>query len=249
MFEGIIDQEKIKENLVPILTVLIIFIFTITVFRNTLSNLLKLREENKNMNTKLAAMTKKSQLLQSLDEPEISKKVEKLEEIFPSDKPVLSLFASLNQLALEENVVFGGIELTPGKLEKIQPSSVQNEADGATPATAVESVESSDLQEVEISFNIEGQLEDITDFIRQLEKNSPLTQIESVSLSLDGLIAFLKVKVFYQGFPESLGSVEKPVPVLTEKEKEILAMITDFRKVEKIEVNAPTGKENIFSLP
>ncbi len=246
MFEGIINNEKIKENLVPILTVLIIFIFTVTVFRNTLSNLLKLREENKNMNTKLAALIKKSQLLQSLDDLEISKKVERLEEVFPSDKPVLSLFASLNQLALEENVAFGGIKLNPGRLEKIQPSLAQDEAKNAAAAATVES---SDLQELEISFSIKGQLEDIADFIRQLEKNSPLTQIESMSLSLDGLVASLEVKVFYQDFPENLGLVEKPVPVLTEKEKEILAAIADFRKIEKIEPNAPIGKENIFSLP
>lgn len=246
MLEEIINQEKIRENLVPILTVMIIFFLTITVFRNTLSSLIKLQGNNKQLGERLTLLTKKSQLLQSLDEAEISSKVAKLEEVFPSDKPVLSLFASLNQLALEENVAFGGIELAPGRLQKTKTDR-QNQTT-SNPAPAV-GTSVGGLQEIDIGFTIEGPLEDIADFIRQLEKNSPLTQIETLSLSLDGLQASLQVKIFYQAFPESLGLIEKPVPVLSEKEKEILAAIDDFRKIEKIEANAPTGKENIFTLP
>lgn len=236
------NKEKLKENLVPILVGGIIFLLSVTVFKNTVTNLLKLSSENKNLSEKLSVLSKKSQLLQSLDEIEISKQVKKLEEVFPSEKPILNLLTSLNQLAQEEEVIFGGLELKPGRIKKQKKSSEKTEE-------AVVVQETTGLQEFDISFEIEGELENITDFTSQLEKNAPLVRIEGFSLSLDGPSANLEVRVFYQPFPESLGSIEEPVPVLTEKEKEILEEIADYRKIEAIKANAPVGKENIFSLP
>jgi len=127
-----LKKEQIRENLVPILVIVVVFFLSVTVFRPILRNSLQLRLENKKLREQFESLNKKSQLLQSLDEVEVTKRVAKMEEVFPSEKPILNLIASLSQLAKEKNVTFGGITLNPGtikissrvssKLKKREPS-------------------------------------------------------------------------------------------------------------------------------
>jgi len=231
--------EKIKENAFPILVGTTILLLTLTLFRSTLLNYFELKSENDRLQKKLEGLRRKSQLLQSLDRNEIEMRVKKLEEVFPSEKPVINLIASLNQITRQEGVTFRGIKLEPGRIVKTTSAEGNEQADLVT----------GELQDFSISFNIEGQLAAITSFISRLEKAAPLMKIESLSLSLDGSNCSLTVRVYYQTMPKTIGAVDKPVPVLTEKEKEILNEIATYQKVEAIKTTVPVGKENIFSLP
>ena len=224
------EQERLRKNLIPVLTEVAIFVFTFTIFRPTLINVAKLRLENGRQKKKLAVLQRKSQLLQSLDKEEVSRRVAKLEEVFPSEKPVLNLIASLIQLAREEEVTFGGIELRPGKMSQSEEKEER-------------------LQEFVIDFSIGGELANITSFISSLEKTSPLMKIVDISLSLKGPNASFGVQVYYQAFPEVLGLIDQPVPLLSEKEQIVLEEISDYRRVEVVQATAPVGKENIFTFP
>ncbi len=240
-----LKKEQIRENLVPILVIVVVFFLSVTVFRPILRNSLQLRLENKKLREQFESLNKKSQLLQSLDEVEVTKRVAKMEEVFPSEKPILNLIASLSQLAKEKNVTFGGITLNPGtikissrvssKLKKREPSESEAKKAG--------------LQDFLINFVIEGKIENITAFISGLETTTPLMKIESFTIALEKGSASLNVRVYYQTLPEMLGEIDKPVPLLTEKEKEILDEITHYRKIEPIKTISPVGKDNIFNLP
>jgi len=231
--------EKIKENAFPILIGTTIFLLTITLFRSTLLNYFKLKSENDRLEQKLAVLKRKSQLLQSLDRNEIERRVKKLEEVFPSEKPVINLIASLNQISQQEGVTFRGIQLEPGRIVKYTSEEGGKQADLVT----------NELQDFTINFNIQGKLSAVTSFISRLEKAAPLMKIESLSLSLDGSNCSLAVRVYYQTLPEILGVLDKPVPLLTENEKEILNEIATYQKVELIKTTVPVGKANIFALP
>lgn len=238
-----LEIEKLKEKLIPFLVGVTIFVLTLTIFRSTVVNLVNLWVENQRQQEKLAALRRKTQLLQSLDKEEVMERALKLEEVFPSEKPVLNLLASLMQLSRRERVKFGGIGLNPGKIRQTKEKKKGTENEQGPVAVKNE------LQEFMISFSIEGKLRQIISFISQLEKTAPLMKIEDVSLSLEGPQASLGVKVYYQAFPEYLGKIEQPVPLLSEKEKEILEEIALYRKIEPIKATALVGKANLFSLP
>ena len=233
------NQKKFRKNLIPILTGTVIFVFTFTIFRSTLVNAAKLRLKNNRQKKNLAVLERKSQLLRSLDKKEVGKRVQKLEEVFPSEKPVLNLIASLIQLAQEEGVAFSGVELRPGKIKQPEKKKKKEEKE--------ESKE--ELQEFAIDFNINGELANITSFISGLEKTAPLMKIVDIGLSLKGSNASLGVYVYYQAFPEFIGSIDNPVPLLSEKEQTVLEEITDYRRIEVIQAAAPVGKENLFTFP
>ena len=59
----------------------------------------------------------------------------------------------------------------------------------------------------------------------------------------------LGVRVYYQAPPETIGAVDQPLPLLTKEELAILKRLDSYRLFTKVEPTAPTGKENLFSLP
>lgn len=232
-----------RKKIIPAGVVIIIIILTLTVFRPTLVNVFKLREKNQKNKEMLAKLIDKAQKLEAIDEVEIKKRVELVEEVLPSQKPVLELLSSLEQLSVEEGVVFGGLELKPGKIDELSKSKTERE-------------------EFEISFNIEGNLSNISSFVNKLEKTPPLMKIERMDLKLSrgreniseteeigSLKAALGVRVFYQFLPKTIGAIDQPLAMLSSKEREILNKISSYRTIPKIQSNAVTGKENLFSLP
>lgn len=78
-----LEIEKLKEKLIPFLVGVTIFVLTLTIFRSTVVNLVNLWVENQRQQEKLAALRRKTQLLQSLDKEEVMERALKLEEVFP----------------------------------------------------------------------------------------------------------------------------------------------------------------------
>lgn len=229
-----------KDKLIPVFVGTAIFIFTITIFRSTLTSIAKLRLENKRAEKRLSILERKRQLLQSLDKEEVSRRVKDLEKVFPSEKPALNLIASLSRLALDNNVVFSGIELKPGRIDR--PEQEKRRLDKG-------SISSGKLHSFLISFNIEGGYDNIISFVNGLEKTAPLMRIDDVALASGGTIALLKVKVYYQSLPETLGPIDQEVPLLSQKEKVVLEEIADYQQPEVVQLTAPVGKTNLFSPP
>lgn len=224
----------IKKGLVPALVVAVIVILTLIVFKPLLTNTFKIRKENQEEKKKLARLTDKAEKLEAIDEFEIQRRVKLVEEVFPSQKPVLNLLNSLEQLSGEEEVIFGGIELKPGEIEETVKET---------------------MQDFEISFSVEGNLANISSFISNLEKTPPLMKIETINLKLIGgdektsrLRISLGVRVFYQSLPETIGPIDQPLAMLSTEEVEVINKISSYRIFPKIKPTAPTGKRNPFSL-
>lgn len=238
-----LEQERISKRLIPVLVGVSVLVLTLTVFRPSLITVGKLRLENLEAKKRLAALVRKRQLLQSLDEEEVNARVQKLEEVFPSQKPTLNLMATVIKIAAEEGVAFSGIELEPGRIKtsaKIQKQGGEKEIQ----------TEEKKLEEFVIKFSIEGGLPQINSFISQLEKAAPLMKIEELGINLKiPPSASLTVSVYFQAFPDYLGPIDRVVPLLTQGEKDILMEIEPYRKAEVIQANAPVGKEDLFSLP
>lgn len=230
-----------KKNLIYLIIGLFI-VFSLFIFFPVLSKSFKLKRENKENTQELAKLNNKLGKLEAIDENEIKRRVQLLESIFPSKKPVLNLLNSLERLSEEEEVSFGGIELKPGEIGKVKKSATQN---------------------FKISFTINGKLNNISSFISDLERTSPLMKIENLNLNIKKqkqnqeenqeeenlLTAVFSVRVFYQSLPEAIGAIDQPLPVFSDKEREALKTILSYRVFPQIKQVVSTGKENPFLFP
>jgi len=226
-----------NKHFVPLAVIAMVTMLTLLIVRPTLIKVITGQQENQKNKKILAQLIDKAEKLSSIDEVEMQKRVKSIEEVLPSEKPVMELINVLEQLSAEKEVIFSGIELKPGTIEE---KAVNNP---------------SKQKSLDISFNIEGKLANVSSFINDLEKTPPLMKIETMDLKFIGgreeknLQTSLTVKVFYQSAPETIGAVDQPLAMLTDEERETLKKISSYRIFPKIQATAVVGKEDLFSLP
>lgn len=183
---------------------------------------------------KLAALETKLNTLNGIDTVLIDERVKRMESVFPSVKPIVPLMASLSQLANEYSLNFGGISLSPGSL-----------SGGET-----------GLNDLRFGFLVGGDFDKISQFLKALENTAPLTKIEEVGLTIKTnplfdrletiVTADIKVAVYYQAPPKTLGSIDKPVELLSRNEEILLNQLVSFKTFPPVLLQTAVGKENLF---
>lgn len=221
----------------------VIFGPVVSKLKSRLATYKKLEGEYKNLQTKL-------EFLEGIDETLITKRVKKMETVFPSKKPVVALMGSLSQLSSSHNLTFGGITLRPGVLgdEKEQKSGSKSKAKKIT---------TTELGDLKFGFQVSGDFDNIALFMKDLERVAPLMKIGKLGLSIktnpffesDSLkvVADIEVLAYFQSPPKTLGSVSKPVDLLDKKDEALLNQLFSFKTYEVVVPVAPTGKVDLFS--
>jgi Tfp pilus assembly protein PilO len=207
----------------------------------------KLTKENQVLTTKL-------EVLEGIDDSLVGQRVKKMEEVFPSKKPVVQLMGALNQLAAEHSLGFGGVTLRPGTL-----TEEKQETQKTTKKTKskVTSGLADDLQDLSFGFQITGDFDDIEIFMNNLESLAPLMKIDELSLAiksnplLEGksisVVADIEVLAYYQAPPETLGLISKSVELLGREDEAVMNRLFGFKSYEIVMPTAPTGKQDLFS--
>ena len=114
-----------------------------------------------------------------------------------------------------------------------------------------------ELKDLKFGFQIAGSFEAISEFMDGLENLAPLMKIDQLSLAiksspyLEGqslsVIADIEVEAYYQIPPKSLGSVGKPVELLSREDEAVMNRLFSFKTFEVVIPVAPTGKVDLFS--
>ncbi len=214
----------------------VIFLLSLTFFRQMVSNSLILLGESQSKKQKLDNLTRKFNQLQNFKADVLEKQVRELEQVFPSKKPVLEIINTLNLLAIENQVSLGAVNLNPGKLEE-----KENMATSA-----------SELQNFKLSFMVNGEIEKISQFVKDLQQSAPLNKIKELGVGLNPQAknissVSLMLEVYFQPLPKALPSLEMPLSVLNAEEEETLTQLSAFKFFPlKTLPNVTTGKEDIF---
>jgi len=234
------------EKRIFIFVFLIILILSVTIFRQTIINIVKLRAENELEKNRLMVMTTKASYLQDLDQNQLGKRVRELEQVFPSKKPALELLNSLSSLAQEDGVQLSAVTLKPGKLVEESPAQETTKA----------STGGGQMQSFLLDFSVNGEVEKVNGFIKDLERTAPLTKIEDLTIAIQGsrekeqnlnLRLGLSVRVYYQSLPKTIPPIEAPIVHLTSEEEVILDQLSLFKFFPLETLPSVTmGKEDLF---
>lgn len=209
----------------------------IVVFGPILGRLKERLTVNRQLKTEVAKLTEKSTALAGIDEVLVSQRVEKMEEVFPSQKPVVQLIASLSQLSSQRSLSFGGVTLRPGVLSQ-DPKAKEG------------------LSDLQFGFQVGGSFNDISLFLNDLENTAPLMKIDKVSLAIKSnplltreqtiVTADISVSAYFQPPPQSLGAITTPLKLLSREDEALLNRLFNFTGFEAVIPTAPTGKSDLF---
>lgn len=234
-----------KDRWLYISTICVAVFIGSIILKSTMEKVIALDKDIQKTKKTIQILGDKAQQLAAIDENELKRKVLLIEDILPSYRPILELINSIQQLALSQNVIFKGVDLSPGKLDDVKDSS---------------------RQEFSITFSISGELNQINSFINELKRTPPPMKIETLDLRMPQLdplakpepsaqsttnliTATLTITVYYQPVPTDIGAVDQPLMSLSQDERETLKKIASFNVFPKMQLVTVAGKEDLFALP
>lgn len=140
------------------------------VIRPKFANLFEIKAEIDDSRSQLEKLERKLQDLEQLRLSEQFQKKDKVDEVLPSHKPLLELLSNLNQAATQTKVGIQDFKIEPGR---IASSSAEL---GLKPSKQ-------GYRQMELSLSIEGQEENVEQFLELVERIAPLTTIIELNIN------------------------------------------------------------------
>lgn len=157
--------------ILSVASIIVIAILAIVVVVPRVQSILTLRDDISSQQRTLDTLQNKERFLESFKNAEFDALNEKLQRILPSTKPFLQTLASLEQLSLQENVIFAGLDVNPGEIAS--SSAVVSPKDAH-----------SDLQKMELKMKIDGTSAQINSFINKVTTIAPALDVKAFSSSV-----------------------------------------------------------------
>lgn len=222
-----------KKNRLIILSILGL-IMAVIVFGPILTDLIGRLNVNKQLKKDLSVLLTKQTVLEGIDRTLVSERVNKMELVFPSDKPIVQLLSTLSQLSKNHNLSFGGVTLRPGSLQETDTN----------------------LNDLKFGFEVGGNFEEVLAFMKDLERAAPLMKIDKVGLKIKSnpfftqeltmVIASIDVSAYFQPAPKTLGTIFKPIALLSRDDEAVLSTLFTFTQFPTVLPVAQTGKMDLF---
>jgi hypothetical protein len=213
--------ESIRQTVIAGAPLLIVIILFAVVGNFGVSKVLKVRSEIESAQNTEQTLTQKLNLLKTLSS-DAALKSGIVTSAVPDSNPSLTVSSQLKTMAGVNGVILSAIKSSVG------------------------SVNSSGLNDVNITFSVEGARQQVFSFLESVAKISPITITNKISISeVMGLVkADINVKSYWADFPKTIPSVTTPITDLTTAEKEILANISGLTQPIFTEVTPSQGEIN-----
>ncbi len=242
---------------VVLLAAVILFAAVVPAFLGDLDLQQKLQDE-KNL---LAQLNQKVDSLQQSVYLSNADSVKDVNLALPSEKPLLALLATTNQLAQSSGVTVANVDTSPGKLAttsgKLTAPDTSNPSDPANNPNLPREVRTLNIQ-----VEVRGTLAQINQFIQQMEQATPFVNISQIALSSlaqgantnastsqDVFSAKLNLTTYY--FAQSVSVlVDAPLPDIGPQEQDLLKNLSSFifPEVQKQQNIQGGGLQDLFGV-
>ncbi|MBU0978619.1 MAG: hypothetical protein ABIJ03_02470 [Patescibacteria group bacterium] len=219
-----------------------------------IKSIISLRQKISQETGQLAKLQQKVlELNEALISPEYSQ-VDVVNQALPSKKPILDLLMSLSTTISRSGVKLEQLELSPGLIA----------TEGAEQSGTVKKQSGVNKDNLALSLKISGSFSQVEEFMKRVEEISPFTTITSFNLSeklskadettdstikVDQVAITMDIQTFF--FVQTIKqTLEKPLPVLSNTERETLRQLANFRTSGLAEQNEIMGGglEDLFGV-
>lgn len=175
-----------------------------------------------------------------------------VEAALPSKKPLLELMMSLSTIAVETGVVIQDFEISPGQI------ATDSAGLAAIQPTVRDRGTSNAVGYLEFEMEIEGTFPQVQEFLILIEKISPFTTINTLTLGVQGdtnaddeqlIESRLATKTYFFTQPVKT-TVEAPLPKLNNQDIVVLEELASFVSSDLPEQNEVLGGglEDLFNV-
>jgi len=161
-----------KELVLAILFFVLSFIILTMVVLRQISPIKAVFAELAATNLELEKFQIKADELESMAFDSEFRKMNEIDEVLPSHKPLLELLDNLNSVSVQTETLIENFSLSPGEI--------------ATDSTLLtKSRKQKNYDELELEFAVSGTLNNVQNFMTLIEQVTPISTITSISLNRD----------------------------------------------------------------
>ena len=217
-------------------------------FESLKKSYLKVQEKSE----RLENLNKKIDILDSINGESENLKLIEAEKAVPSRKELAPWLNEVNILADKNGLLKLGINIKPGKVATDSAALETNntEKKGTPTKTAKTVTTKEDKEAVTFAVTLGGSLENMKQFLLDLEGSKPLLSVTSIKSKLqeDGSYRFdLRISAPIKGVTQKGDIIAEPVPALTDALEAIFKKISRMISYVGISVpTVPTGVEDPF---
>lgn len=211
--------------IIIIISCLILIIFIIFPQTAKLISNSRLEKEIKN---KSQALEAKASVLESYDEKDLSNKVDISLYSYPAERDFASVLGLLQQLTIQSGFNILTLSLGGGIGNKYGNS-----------------------ESYSVKAEVLGPKTTFTNLINSIENSNRIMRISSIDITTskdNGVIdTVLGIEVLYSSLPSSFGTVDSPLPQLSEKDEELITKLARVpQAIQTPSSLVPRGKANPF---
>lgn len=197
---------KYKLFFVPIGIILVSFILFFQVILPQVQEYFSLQSEIKITRGRIAIIQSNIRMLASLDDQ--GRNVEFVAKVLPWEKDYVGIITSVSMAAIKAGVFVDDFSFSVGDITTLPAGTSQNTS-------------------IQLTLRVSGNTQKIKQFISELSKSMPLSEVGNLNLSKDS--ASLNVSFFYKALPQLQIDYSIPLQPLSYKERETLTMLQSWK--------------------
>jgi Tfp pilus assembly protein PilO len=220
-------QQQLKTLVIPLVGLVVLIFLSIMASKLVVGRIDFIRQQTASLQNTVSALEDKLSVLQDLGS-EIPSLRNELATLMPSRNSALFAYSQVKSLA----------------------NFFQVNLDNFKVGQEVVAV-SKKLEHVEISFDVEGSLAQIENFLTELGKSAPLTKINKARITQSGGLSRASIELFcfWASYPTKLPDISEPIKELSQEERDLLSLLSSFKPplLEELVPNKPASRSNPFT--
>lgn len=209
----------------------------------------QLKADNLELATRAQGLEEKVQVLATLDSRNLEKQLAAAEALMPSEKEVFVLIRQIENASASTGLLLNKVEVVPGTINDAG-GDTQPGAGGAVAAPPVGST--SIAPKIQVRISVTTTYGSLLQFLSALYSGARTVTVDDITVSTSSgesqVRAAITVEAFWKPLPVDLGSIEKPVVKLSDKETQILNAVAEKGLSSQPTVpTVPLGRSDLFA--
>ena len=184
---------------------------------------LKSQDDAKKTQSRLEILEVKAAELSNLPEEELKQKLQFAVTALPTTKDYTSVIGLIQRLSVESGVTLESVNLDTSKSASL-----------------------TDVNSFAVNVEIASSKISLDEFLKRIEDGPVLMKIGRIEVNLagsdDSVTASVLIDVFFSPTPKNLGSVETPLPKLSEEEQQLVLELESKVALVPVSILTPTGE-------
>lgn len=220
--------QKYKPFLLPVLTLVIIVILSLTLGKFLLGKVFETRTQISELQEKNKSLEAKEQLLSRSGSEGLKQQVSAAVAAIPSENSSLFLLSTIRALTNESGL-------------QISDFGIREDQDVKQGSRLVQA-----------RLDLQGSIFSALSFLGAIQNSAPLVKVTSLNFTLSGVNILAKVTVVssWSPLPSELSRVDSPIEGLSNPEQELLGKLSQLRmpRITEVLTSQPAGKPDPFAF-